>query len=316
MIRKQDLPYSLRILEDYFDEYLSKRFTIPSQTNEFGEECYEDIEVDQFCLSSKQVEEGRQYWFYQGAYDREREEREKAGIDYYPALENVLKRSEEAITLLEDIHRKHAPKQSIYTEQDAFHAVMILYSKVIRVLRMTLILLRNTVWETTAVWRMITEACLLSEYFTYLENNGKDTTPMQRWYRLNYTPSISDVIRILYEELKDTPLKDMMHEMRRMYYNEGMTLHCTVHDLLEMYISKTEGGRGERMLYPVGFDYTGNNARWQIYRIASEMLPSKIFYCYSVFQTCLLRYLDDEDNANLEAVKNELKGNEYRWKQQ
>ena len=73
MIRKQDLPYSLRILEDYFNEYLSKRFTIPSRTNEFGEECFEEIDVDQFCLSSKQVEEGRKFWFYQGAYDRDRD---------------------------------------------------------------------------------------------------------------------------------------------------------------------------------------------------------------------------------------------------
>jgi hypothetical protein len=310
MILKRELHFFLRVPKDYYDFV---NLPIPIKVNEFGDEYYEDIEVDQFCLNSKQINMGRQFWYYQGAFDHEREEKDNAHKDYYSEMEKVLRKSEEAIEILKMNHAELFRKGDFFEQQRAFEATMLLFSKVIRVLRMGIVSLRGQCWESIAMLRMTTEACILSLYFTYLEENGNDTVDLQRWFRINISPPISSAMKVLHDAYEDEENREMLYQLRRMYHHEGMTLHCTIHDLYESFMVNTEKGKGNKSLFPKGFDYAGSWVRWKLYDYAKASMPSKIYYCVSVFKSCMEKHLSFEQKSGLSQLLKAIKANDYSW---
>ncbi len=118
------------------------------------------------------------------------------------SIAKVLERAERAVKLLETIHAAHEPQVDVIKGRDGLVAGFILYARVISLLYGILRLLRASVpAEAGILFRPLSEAMLLADYFVMSETSKENGETISRWFAGQSPPKHSKVIRYVHRKM-------------------------------------------------------------------------------------------------------------------
>lgn len=224
---------------------------------------------------------------------------------YRHKIQYILDRDEEAVQLLEKLHKKHEPHIDIFNDKRGYTACFIIYARVISLSYSIIILLRSSVpAESLILLRPFLEAILLAEYFMFSEVDNENQKQIRKWFEKDESPTASEVRNFLSDKL-DLPI----NTMRNLHNRCSKPVHHTYKTIMESYrtismsISKT--GISENLAKRMGFDYHQSSKMLDIVSIISAF-ESLLLLALQVFLICffskgLLLNCDDS-----QLIKNEI----------
>lgn len=163
----------------------------------------------------------------------------------------VLDRDEEAVRLMETLHRKYEPKIDVFNDKRGAVASFIIYARVISILYSIIKLLRSGVpSESFILFRPLWEAVLLAEYFLFSDANNDNQNKIRKWFEEDKSPYASDVRDYLSERL-NMPI-DLMRKLHNMY---SKPVHHTYRTIMETYRAISMSGPCGERTRRLGFDY-------------------------------------------------------------
>ncbi len=191
-------------------------------------------------------------------------------------ISEMLKNYNHYVTTLESIHDKYKNKFNALVDESAVAAAYILYSRVIALLKMTILCLENKFIEAWILIRSIDEAINLAEFFCYNENTKEGKKYLSLWFRENISPTHSicreSIANFMHTQLPSDSLEDIKNNLNILYQRKSKLVHHTFNGIIEYYNAKTDG----KKLIPLGFDYGNCSYPRKLYELA-EFFQSSIW---------------------------------------
>ncbi len=163
----------------------------------------------------------------------------------------VLDRAEQAVQLLEKLHKKYEPNIDIFNDKRGATACFIIYARVTSLLYSIIKLLRSNVpAESFILLRPLWEAILLAEYFMFSDTNNENQRQIRRWFEKDESPSASEV-RDYLSKILNIPIDTM----RKLHRESSKPIHHTYRVIMESYRGISMSGFLGDHTKRLGFDY-------------------------------------------------------------
>jgi hypothetical protein len=170
-------------------------------------------------------------------------------------ISEMLKKYNQYVATLERIHANYKNKFKVLEDETAETASYILYSRVIALLKMTILCLENRFIEAWILIRSIDEAINLAEYFCYNEDTGQGKKYLNLWFRENISPNHSvcreSIANYMHSKLPSDSLEDIKNDLNILYQKKSKLVHHTFNGIIEYFNAKTDG----KKLIDLGFEY-------------------------------------------------------------
>ncbi len=210
----------------------------------------------------------------------------------------VLDRDEQAVQLLEKLHRKYEPNIDIFGDKRGAVACFIVYARVISLLYSIINLLRSGIPTASFIlFRPLWEAILLAEYFMFSDVDNENQKEIRRWFESDESPSASEVRDYLSKKL-NMPI-DTMKKLHRGY---SKPVHHTYRAIMESYRGYSMSGFLGHHTKRLGFDYHQSSIMRDIISLVSAFEALLLFALqgfYICFSTSLP--LTDEESQLIKA---------------
>lgn len=166
--------------------------------------------------------------------------------------QHVLDRVDQAIALLEELHKKYEPGIDIVNDKRGAVAAFIVFARVISLMHSIVSLLRAGVAaESVILFRPLWEAILLAEYFSVSDALGQNQNRIKRWFeRPGEIVGAKDVREYLSKRLS-LPIETL----RKLNKGYSWAVHHTHNSIMESYRGYSMSGMGANFQRRLGFDY-------------------------------------------------------------
>ena len=162
----------------------------------------------------------------------------------------ILDKDENAVKILENIHKKYEPQVEIFNDKRGSVASFIIYARIISLLYSIILLLRSGIpSESFILFRPLWEAILLAEYFMLSEANDENNKQIRRWFDKNETPKAGEV-RYYFAEKLGLSVK-MLQELNNGYSKPIHPYNVIIESYRGVSMSGFLGEYNQRQ----GFDY-------------------------------------------------------------
>lgn len=210
----------------------------------------------------------------------------------------VLDRAEQAVQLLEKLHRKYEPNIDIFNDKRGAVACFIVYARVISLLYSIINLLRSGIpAESFILFRPLWEAILLAEYCMFSDANNENQREIRRYFEKDESPSASEVRDYLSQKLNIS-----IDTMRKLHKGYSKPVHHTYRAIMESYRGISMSGFLGDHTKRLGFDYHQSSIMRDIITLISAfealLLPALQGF-YICFSTTLP--LTDEESQLIKA---------------
>ena len=213
--------------------------------------------------------------------------------------EVVLDRAQQAVNMLESLHKKYEPLIEIYERRGAV-ASFIVYARVISLLYSTIKLLRSGVpAESFILFRPLWEAVLLALYFWLSEAKGDNQSKILKWFDSDISPQSKHVRHYV---SKSTAMNLRELDEKSQLYSKP--IHHTYRVIMESYrgfeLSGCMGSHKQRN----GFDYHTSSIMRDVVSLVMEF-EGLLGMALTVFYLCFSRSLalNDIEVKTLKAEK-------------
>jgi len=204
----------------------------------------------------------------------------------------VLDRTEQAVQLLEKLHKKYEPNIDILNDKRGATACFIIYARVISLLYSIIRLLRSSVpAESFILLRPLWEAILLAEYFMFSDMNNENQKQTRIWFEKEESPRASQVRDYLSKTL-NIPIDTIRNLHRKL----SKPIHHTYRGIMKSYrgisMSGFLGDRTKRL----GFDYHKSSIMRDIISLIGPF-EGLLLHALQGFDKCFsttLPLIDDE----------------------
>lgn len=249
--------------------------------NDSGKECIKDSEFKKLCYS-KEAKQFSVTSILNSLYFLEEETNSDKNNYYNEKIEELLKKYSEDISILEKLHDKYKNKIDIIREETALSAAYILYAKVINLLNMTCLCLKEHYFNAVSLLRIIDETIDLAEYFILSENEVKGRMDLKRWFRENISPKHKScreaISKYINDILSQTDNEELMYEL---YQKKSKMIHPTRNVIIENSILSNES-EGKKSIQ---FNYKKHNYTKKIYEL-TDFFKSSIWTTIQGFFIC------------------------------
>ncbi len=204
----------------------------------------------------------------------------------------VLDRAEQAVQLLEKLHKKYEPNIDIFDDKRGATACFIIYARVTSLLHSIIKLLRSSVpAESFILFRPLWEAILLAEYFMFSDTNNENQKQTRRWFEKDEAPSANEV-RVYLSKILNIPIDTM----RKLHKKLSKPIHHTYKVIMESYRGISMSGFLGNHTKRLGFDYHQSSVMRDIISLIGSF-EGILLYALQGFNMCfstILPLTDDE----------------------
>lgn len=284
LISLDDAMYIRRVLPTRMEQWQKEGRVTVQQTRD-GEQAVRESALKALANGPDALEAALEGF----AFDlRKRETDESSGRNdtFVSQIALRIKQYRGYIGTLEEIHKAYHDQLDPLRGESALTAAYILYTKVIRIMRMACLCLEHHFWDAVILFRPIDEAVELAQYFILTESSPHGPEQLRRWFRENHSPK-NEECRTVIGEFMDSqvqpqpgqkPFKEVMKEL---HYKKSKAIHHTHHDIMETYRAKIDNG----MLKGSGFDYGPCSNPRKILEV-TELFQSSIWTAVQGFVVC------------------------------
>ncbi len=262
------------------------------------------IDLEQRVLESEIAHDAFLQGLWYSELERVNDHEQGKDIVFVEKSNSLIEASLEEITTIENIHRKMHKHFDVLREESAKVAAYIIYAKVIRILKMIFICLKARIWDSLVLWRTLTEATTLTQYFIITESNEESDLELKRWFRMNECPEPYRVRKALSANIGENDFSSALEEI---YSNESKPLHISINDILETYRFEPRCNDAEKRIIPHGFDYEGASFPRKYHGIVLHSERKFLMAC-NIFSECFKDgdYFDQDDLLSLIKILHRL----------
>ena len=275
--------HTIMVSKDLLHELLNKK-GIEIIYNDSGKECIKDSEFKKLCYSKEAKQLSVASILNSLCF---LEEETKSGKNHYYSekIEELLKKYSKDISILENLHDKYKNKIDILKEETGLSAAYILYAKVINLLNMTCVCLREHYFNAGSLLRIIDETIDLAEYFIISESEDNGIRDLKRWFREDVSPKHKTcrevVSKYINEILSQTDNEELMYEI---YQKKSKMIHPTRNIIIKsgfLFYKNTNN-------MSLQFDYKSTRYLRQIYELTA-FFKSSIWTSIQGFFICFYK---------------------------
>lgn len=164
----------------------------------------------------------------------------------------VLERAEQAISLMERLHKKYESGVDIFENRCGGVAAFIVFARIISLLYSISGLLRaGVISESVILFRPLWEGILLADYFAVSDALGQNKNAINRWFEKEGEIIGASTVREYLSEKLDLPL-ELLKKLNKGY---SFAVHHTNNSIMESYRGYSMSGMGSNFSQRLGFDY-------------------------------------------------------------
>jgi len=208
-------------------------------------------------------------------------------------IQFVLNRAEQAVSLLEELHKKYEPRVDVFNDKRGSTACFIIFARIISMLYSIIALLRSGVpAESFILFRPLHEAVLLAEYFMFSEADNENQNEIKKWFENDQSPSASKV-----REYHSKKFGMPIDSLRQLHKGYSKPIHHTYKVIMESYRGYSMSGFLGNYQKRLGFDYHQSSIMMDIVDLIGlfeELLLEALLGFYKCFSLGIPPLSDEE----------------------
>jgi hypothetical protein len=205
--------------------------------------------------------------------------------------QHVLDRVEQAIALLEEIHKKHEPGVDLEKDKRGAVAAFIVFARIISLMYSITALLRSGVpAESIILFRPLWEATLLAKYFAISDALGHNENTIRRWFEKQGEIVGAQEVREYLSKNTKFPI-ELMRKLNKIY---SWAIHHTHDSIMESYRGYSMSGMGAKFQRRLGFDYHASSVGRDLVSTI-EAFEGLVTGALHAFVLCFQQGLNEEE---------------------